>query len=92
MCAATPQLVDLFLVIYVLTPLGRDRGSYILISGCLLTIIFIIFISWPCHGAGGILVPQLGMEPMPPAVDVQSPNHWDAREFPVPSYLASIYS
>lgn len=28
-----------------------------------------------------ILVPQLGVEPGAPAVDVQSSNHWTAREF-----------
>ena len=35
---------------------------------------------WPCHMACGILVPQSGIEPMPPAVEVWSPNHWTARE------------
>ena len=29
-----------------------------------------------------ILVPWPGSEPMPPAVEAQSPNHWTAREFP----------
>ena len=32
-------------------------------------------------GGGGILVPQPGIEPGPPAVEAQSPNHWTAREF-----------
>ena len=27
-----------------------------------------------------ILVPQPGIEPMPPAVELQSPNHWIVRE------------
>ena len=31
-----------------------------------------VFIYWPCHGACGILVPQPGVEPAPPAVEVQS--------------------
>ena len=30
----------------------------------------------------GILVPQLGIEPGPPAVEAWNPNHWTAREFP----------
>ena len=30
----------------------------------------------------GILVPWPGMQPMPPAVEVWSPNHWTTREFP----------
>ena len=28
-----------------------------------------------------ILLPRPGIEPIPPAVEVQSPNHWTAREF-----------
>ena len=32
--------------------------------------------------ASGILVPQPGMEPKPPAVKVQSPNHWTTRDVP----------
>ena len=32
--------------------------------------------------AGGILVPQPGIEPGPLAVKAQNPNHWTAREFP----------
>ena len=35
----------------------------------------------------GILVPRPGIEPVPPAVEAQSPNHWTAREFPLlPSF------
>ena len=29
-----------------------------------------------------ILVPQPGIEPMPPAVEARSPNHWATREVP----------
>ena len=32
--------------------------------------------------ASGILVPQPGIEPMPPEVEAQSLNHWTAREIP----------
>ena len=28
----------------------------------------------------GILVPQPGIEPVPPAGEVQSPKHWTAKE------------
>ena len=34
------------------------------------------------HAAYRILVPRPGIEPMPPAVERQSPKHWTAREFP----------
>ena len=30
-----------------------------------------------------ILVPQPGIEPIPPAVEAQSPNHWTTRKFSV---------
>jgi len=34
-------------------------------------------------GAGILLiVPQSGIKPVPPAVEVWSPNHWTTREFP----------
>ena len=32
---------------------------------------------------GGILVPQPGIEPLPPEVEAQNPNHWSSREFPI---------
>ena len=32
--------------------------------------------------ACGILVQQSGIEPMPPAVETQSLNHWTAKEVP----------
>ena len=38
--------------------------------------------------ACGILVPQLGIEPMPPALEAWSLNHWTAMEVPrVPVYF-----
>ena len=30
-----------------------------------------------------ILVPQPGMEPLPPAVETRNLNHWTAREVPI---------
>jgi len=38
------------------------------------------FLFWPHHAACGILVPQPGVEPAPPALEVQSLNYWIARE------------
>ena len=37
---------------------------------------------WPCHVVCRILVPQPGIEPMPPTVEARSLNHWAAREVP----------
>ena len=36
--------------------------------------------------ACGILVLQPGIEPVPPAVEMQSPNHWTTGEFPEKSF------
>ena len=36
------------------------------------------------------LVPRPGIEPVPPALGAQSPNHWTAREVPV-NILKKIY-
>ena len=41
-----------------------------------------------CHVARGILIPPPGIEPVPPALEAQSLNHWTARE--VPDYLIFI--
>ena len=37
---------------------------------------------WPPRAACEILVPQPGMEPRSPTVEVPSPNYWTAREVP----------
>ena len=42
---------------------------------------------WLCCVACGILVPQPGIEPAPPAVEAQSLNHWTAREVPIHFFL-----
>ena len=41
---------------------------------------FVLFFFWLCHKAYGVLVPQSGIESVPPALKVQSFNHWTARE------------
>ena len=39
-----------------------------------------LFFFWPHCAACGMLVPQPGIEPMPPALGAQSLNHWTTRE------------
>ena len=43
---------------------------------------FFFFFFWLHCAAFGILVPQQGIEPAPPAVEAQSLNHWTTREVP----------
>ena len=53
-------------------------GFIILIS------FFFFFLTWPCHLACGILVPNLGSNPRTaPALEARSLNHWTSREVPV---------
>ena len=47
-----------------------------------LYIVGLFGVFWQHRKACGILVPQPGMEPVPPAAEAQSPNHWTAREVP----------
>ena len=47
------------------------------------------FIFWPQHVACGVLVPQLQIEPVSPALEAQSVNHWTSRE--VPSYFLFLW-
>ena len=35
----------------------------------------------------GVLVPWLGIEPEPPALGVQSLNHWTTREVPISFFI-----
>ena len=49
---------------------GRGRIQYVVKTLC-------VFF---CHTAYKILVPQPGIKPALPAVEVQSLNHWTARE------------
>ena len=47
-----------------------------------LSISLFFFFFWPHCAAYGIIVPQPGIEPSPPAVEAQSLTHWTARELP----------
>ena len=49
------------------------------------------FIFWLHCTACGILVLWPGIEHRPSAVRAQSPNHWTAREFPMPFIYLFIY-
>ena len=51
----------------------------------LIPFLFLVcFLFWggPHGTACRILIPQLGIEPAPPAVEAQSLNHWTASEVP----------
>ena len=45
-------------------------------------VFFLLFFFLFGHVTLEILVSQAGHEPLPLAVNVRSPNHWTAREFP----------
>ena len=45
--------------------------------------LFIYFFIYGRTAACGILVSRPGIEPVPPAVEAWSPNHWTTKEFPL---------
>ena len=57
---------------------------------CLLVfkIFYLLFIFWLYLTACRILVPQSGIELEPPALEVQSLNHWTIRKIPICWYFA----
>ena len=62
---------------------GADVGGEQAPAGGLVCFVcFVLFCFWLHHVACGILFPRPGIEPSPPAVEVQSLNHWIAREAP----------
>ena len=55
-----------------------------------IVVVVVVVVFWPCHEACRVLVPQPGIEPMPPAVEAWSLNHWTAREVWGPGFLRSL--
>ena len=52
---------------------------------CLFGVSLLLLLFWP-RGMRD-LSSRPGIEPVPPAVEAWSPNHWSAREFPVWSFV-----
>ena len=80
-------------LVYLLTTTTTTKSQY---SGAEKNIpiyltSFFFFFFWSYHVACKILVPWPGIEPMPPALEAQSLNHWTAREV-LPFFFWSIFS
>ena len=58
---------------------------------CVMNLVTFFFF-FPGCTACGILVPQPGIEPVPPALEARSLNHWTAREVPKLSDLVRTTS
>ena len=62
---------------------GRNSlGSLSLSFFFITTMVLYFFIFWLHCTACRILVPQPGIEPVPLAVEMWTPNHWTTGEFP----------
>ena len=76
------MLLDLLLTQKVrslaMSPMSSIQGQFVL----WLTTVLFLFFFLPYHLAYGILVPQPGIEPMPPDLGAQSLNHWTTKEIP----------
>ena len=72
-------------------PPGVSSSSFFFLKYCFVAQffknLFIYIFSWPCHAACGILVPQPGNEPAPPALEAWSLNHWTAGQVPLLVFL-----
>lgn len=65
------------------------HGNLRYLPHCFLFVsLFLVF--WPCGVACGISVPQSGIKPAPPAVEVLSLNQWTTREVPLPHCFLEI--
>ena len=47
----------------------------------------LFFIFWLYHTACGIFVPQPGIKPAPPALEVLKLNHWTTKEVPKKAFF-----
>ena len=84
MVQGSPPLLT---VRYVLGTPSLPRPPPIHPPAPLYFIIYLFIYFWPRCLACGILVPQPGIQPVPPAVEAWSLNHWTAREVPSPPLL-----
>ena len=78
----------------VLNPVSPCLGSVLSLYGSFTPISylsFFFFFLWQHHSAWGVLVPWLGIKPMPPEVESWSLNQWTAREFPPSAIWSHIY-
>ena len=55
------------------------------------SLLCVLFFFWQSREACGILVPRPGIQPVPPAVEAWSLNHWTTREVPTLSNFYLIY-
>ena len=82
---------DYTLILYRHMEKKRLQDSITARFHCFLKYLFIdfiyLFIFWPCRTACWILVPRPGIEPLPPAVEARSLNHWTTREVPRLSFF-----
>ena len=80
-CDRRVPVYEILLELVLLLFFKKSKFSNGFQAGLLSYFIYLLFF-WPCHTARRILVPQPGIKPVPPAMEVWSPNHWTAREFP----------
>ena len=80
--------------IYIYTHTRTHTHIYMFLCMCIYVhfIHFIFnFIFWLHPVTCGILVPRPGIEPVPPAVEARSLNHWTAREVHTLHFYLFIY-
>jgi hypothetical protein len=80
---------DLFAcAVFLLVKYGSLRSQS---NGLRELTLFLFFIFWPSLVACGILVPQQGIKPSPPALEGWSLNHWTTTEVPTQLLKLQMY-
>ena len=83
LCQSSHELLAAHFIASIL-PCGEDREMRLpleLLTGCSPHLPAHTFF-WQTTQHMGILVPRPGIEPVPPAVEARSPNHWSTTEVP----------
>ena len=78
---SSPSFSALFCIDWGLTIYGKERpqANFILSSLQFLMLLKKTHVVFMAHEAWGILVPWPRVEPAPPAMEAQNPNHWHAN-------------
>ena len=83
MCVSSSEVLsqihaNIYPLTCTLVAQGENTNSEILIFVSVSLFFFFFFGHMACR----VLIPQPGIEPVSPVVEVWSLNHWTAREFP----------
>ena len=85
------RTVLIMTILIVLLTLKFHNKVFLFLKIIFLFLLLFMLFFLPCCAECGILVPQPGIKPVPPALKMQSLNHWTSRGVPrIPSWIFII--